>query len=95
MDTENQKYGHPRGAGVSFHIGSFVQRAHVPIKPCKTELPVASEPPDSQRRFSKACLVYCLSKTFIDVNGLPSGPVPFDVDVMVLPSFETTCRTVA
>src|SRR5947209_2998013 len=33
---------------------------------------------------------YCLSNTATDVNALPSVPVPFVVEVIVLPSFETT-----
>jgi len=38
---------------------------------------------------------YCLSKTKMDVNVLPSPFVPVDVVVMVLPPFEITVRPVA
>lgn len=44
---------------------------------------------------ASASTVYCLSKTNIDVNVLPSPFVPVDVVVMVLPPFEITVRPVA
>ena len=37
---------------------------------------------------------YSLSKTIIAVNGFPSAPIPSAVEVVLLPSAETTVRTV-
>lgn len=38
---------------------------------------------------------YCLSKTKVEVNALPSALVPLVVVVMLLPPFEITVRPVA